>query len=391
MPIYRWTETDLVPLDKTTLESEGKRERELQDRLRDHPEVLEEGLFILAEEYRNWEETNRRIDLLALDEEGKLVVVELKRSNEGLMDLQAIRYAALVAGMTMEQAAEAHRRYLEGRGRDASDAESRIEQHLSGGDEEASIDSRKPRIILAATNFSKELTTSVCRLNEFGMNVTCVRLELYRSGNELYLDGTKVIPVPEVEQYIISIRGGGQTGTETPRPPKPTTTHRGTEKFREAIETARPSTREKLRHLLDFAAELERERLATLWTRVGSYNTVLQVRLPGTGQALFYVYKNEPGWGYVQFSGRSLERHAPFSKAKLEVITEKPIGHQTTQWEIQEGFLDALADAYREATGQLAAAPTIEEKENETRAGEPMDEEECHGNGNTGTNPDESI
>ena len=69
-------------------------ERIIQERLREDPDILEERLFILAEEYSDWEDSNRRIDLLALDRKGRLVVVELKRSDkQSMMDLQAIRYS----------------------------------------------------------------------------------------------------------------------------------------------------------------------------------------------------------------------------------------------------------------------------------------------------------
>ena len=111
MPVYRVTDEDFEPLDKSSFEAEHLLEREdIQRRLRDRPEILEEGLFILAEEYSDWKESNRRIDLLALDRKGRLVVIELKRSdNNSLMELQAIRYAAMVADMTLEQAIDAHR------------------------------------------------------------------------------------------------------------------------------------------------------------------------------------------------------------------------------------------------------------------------------------------
>ena len=112
----------------------------IQARLRDHPEVLEEGLFILAEEFSSWDESSRRIDLLALDRESRLVVVELKRSDQdSFMDLQSVRHAAMVAGMTLEQAVGAHQSYLNQRGLDPTDASSRIQQHLSGDDAEATL------------------------------------------------------------------------------------------------------------------------------------------------------------------------------------------------------------------------------------------------------------
>ena len=120
MSVYRIAGEGLEPLRETSFEDEHILERDdIQRMLRDRPNVLEEGLFIVAEEYGDWEESYRRIDLLALDSEGRLTVIELKRSDQdSLMDLQAIRYAAMVANMTLEQAIDAHRGYLSQRGLD---------------------------------------------------------------------------------------------------------------------------------------------------------------------------------------------------------------------------------------------------------------------------------
>ena len=120
MAVYRITNNEFEPLAETSFETEKLYERyDLRRMLHDRPHLLEEGLFIVAEEYNDWEECNRRIDLLALDGEGRLVVVELKRSDQdSLMDLQAIRYAAMVANMKLDQAIDAHCEYLRQRGMD---------------------------------------------------------------------------------------------------------------------------------------------------------------------------------------------------------------------------------------------------------------------------------
>ena len=355
MPVYKVTETAFEPLDQTSFEQEGILERQgIQARLRDHPEVLEEGLFILGEEFSSWDESSRRIDLLALDREGRLVVVELKRSDQdSFMDLQAVRYAAMVAGMTLDQAVDAHQNYLSQRGLDPADAASRIQQHLSGDETEAAIDSRNPRVILVSASFSKELTTSVLWLNEIGMAVTCVKLELYRAGNDLYLEGNRVIPLPEAEEYLIRLTGGQNAASHPAPPSPPSKTYQGVEEFRQAAETAKPVSRELLLGLCDLAASLEAEGVASISTRVGSYNTVLRAWLPGTQQALFYVFRNDPGWGYLQFSGRNLERYAPRAKEQLERVIERDIGPRSTLWELPAGTTEVLASAFREAVGEV--------------------------------------
>ena len=82
--------------------------------LRAQPDVIEDGLFILSEEYSRWQESGRSIDLLGLDSQGRLVVIELKRTSTGEhAELQAIRYAAMVANITLERAVEGHKTYME--------------------------------------------------------------------------------------------------------------------------------------------------------------------------------------------------------------------------------------------------------------------------------------
>ena len=93
------------------------------------------------------------------------------------MELQAIRYAAMAANMTLEQMVDAHRQYLQMRGID-EDAQERIHQFLDEGDgvTEPQVATERPRILLVSEGFSKELTTSVLWLNDAGLDIRCVRL-----------------------------------------------------------------------------------------------------------------------------------------------------------------------------------------------------------------------
>lgn len=78
--------------------------RHIQERVRKHPEILGEDLLVVSMEFDRIEGSIDRLDLLALDRSGNLVVVEFKRDTfAGYADLQSIRYAAMVSTMTMEQ------------------------------------------------------------------------------------------------------------------------------------------------------------------------------------------------------------------------------------------------------------------------------------------------
>jgi RecB family endonuclease NucS len=101
---------------ETTFEQEKLFERrDLQRLIRADVSVLSLDLMVIAEEYGEWEDSNRRIDLLCLDKESHLVVVELKRTEDGgHMDLQAIRYASMVSSMTFDELIGAHARFVGG-------------------------------------------------------------------------------------------------------------------------------------------------------------------------------------------------------------------------------------------------------------------------------------
>ena len=82
--------------------------------LRDQIDVVSPDTLVISEEYSRWDGSSRRIDLLGLDRDANLVVIELKRThNGGHMELQALRYAAMVSAMTFEKAVDAYRELIE--------------------------------------------------------------------------------------------------------------------------------------------------------------------------------------------------------------------------------------------------------------------------------------
>lgn len=204
------TGDELVEHKPETFAHLAIREREgLQRVLRDHIKVLGDDLLVISEEFGNWEDARRRIDLLALDGQGRLVVIELKRTESGgHMDLQALRYAAMVSAMTFDQVTEAHEAYLARREMlsVAVEAADRIREFLgASADEEPEI-STTARIVLVAQDFSREITTTVLWLNRFeGMDIRCVRLVPYALGGKNYLDIEQVIPLPQAADYQVRI------------------------------------------------------------------------------------------------------------------------------------------------------------------------------------------
>lgn len=207
MPLYHVEPDRLQALGTTTFEQVGVRERlDLQRLLRDQVEVVAPDVMVLCEEFGEWEDSRRRIDLLCLDKAANLVVIELKRSDDGgHMELQAIRYAAMVSAMTFGRAVEVYADYARRRGEDV-EAHARILEFLGWDEPEEEAFAQDVRIVLVAADFGRELTTAVMWLNERDLDIQCVRIQPYNDRGRLLLDVQRVIPLPEAEGYQIRIR-----------------------------------------------------------------------------------------------------------------------------------------------------------------------------------------
>lgn len=207
MPLYRIGDDHITPLDRTTFAAHGLRERrDLQALLKRNIGVIAPETLVVAEEFGEWENSQRRIDLLGLDKAANLVVIELKRTEDGgHMDLQAIRYAAMISTLTFDKLVEIYEKHLRRNGSDRDATEALLE-FLDWTEPEDEPFGQEVKIVLAAADFSKELTTSVMWLNEFGLDVRCVRMHPYLDGGQIFLDVQTVIPLPEVADYQVAVR-----------------------------------------------------------------------------------------------------------------------------------------------------------------------------------------
>jgi hypothetical protein len=207
MAIYQIQNDSLESVPQTTFAAAGIRERQdLQRFLRDRIEVISPDTLVIAEEFGEWEDSKRRIDLLGIDKSANLVVIELKRTEDGgVMELQAIRYAAMVSTLTFARAVEVFANYLKSRN-DGRDAEQLLLEFLEW-DEAANDDfASDVRIVLASAEFSRELTSSVLWLADHGIDIRCVRIRPYIDRDRVLLDVQQVIPLPEAEDYQIRVR-----------------------------------------------------------------------------------------------------------------------------------------------------------------------------------------
>ncbi len=186
----------------------------IQEWIRKSPEILGEELLILSIEFDRFVQSNDRLDILACDKKGNLVVIELKRDHTaGYADLQSIRYAAMISTLTVKSVlpyyVSYHNKSNPDNPIDTMKAEEQINDFIDGEFEDFST---RTRIILCSENFSTELTTTVIWLRtQFGVDLSCVRIKPHKVGEKIIIVPSLIIPIPEAKQYQTEIQQKEET------------------------------------------------------------------------------------------------------------------------------------------------------------------------------------
>jgi hypothetical protein len=200
-------------LTRATFAELGFKERaNLQEWIANDPMVLGEDLLIIQKEFAGFSDTNERLDLLALDRHGNLVVIENKLDDSGRdVTWQALKYASYCSSLTKEQIRDIFQDYL---GADTShgSAEERLVEFFDYTDyEELELNKGlAQRIVLVAASFRKEVTSTVLWLMNYRLRIQCFKVTPYRMGEELLLNFEQIIPVPDAEEFMVSMAGKNQ-------------------------------------------------------------------------------------------------------------------------------------------------------------------------------------
>jgi hypothetical protein len=197
----------------------------IENWVRTNPEMLGEDLLVVSIEFERFSNSSDRLDILALDRSGNLVVIELKREpTSGHADLQAIRYAAMVSSMTVEVLIPyyiAYRKKYYDETLSEGEAQDQIVEFVES-DSFTELSS-KPRIILCSEGFSQEITATVLWLRESDIDISCVKITPYKIDDKVIIVPKVVIPLEEAKQYLIDIKRKEEKKEQSGRKPRPKT------------------------------------------------------------------------------------------------------------------------------------------------------------------------
>ena len=191
--------------------------KHLQEWLAHEPSALGEELLIVQKEFDGFDDTRERLDLLALDKDGNLVIIENKLDDSGRdVVWQALKYASYCASLTKAQIVEIYQQYLDRYEpvtgevdllNAPASASARICEFLDAPDlDELKLNlGNSQRIMLVAANFRKEVTSTALWLLGQGISIACFKITPYSLGEQLLINIDQIIPTPEAKELMIGI------------------------------------------------------------------------------------------------------------------------------------------------------------------------------------------
>lgn len=208
----------LIKAEKCTFKSLNLKERQdLQEWIAKEPSSLGEDLLIIQKEFDGFADTRERLDLLALDKNGNLVIIENKLDDSGKdVTWQAIKYASYCSSLNKQQVIDIFQKYLLSIG-DTTPATDVLTDFFDGKelDDIAINKGNSQRIILVAANFHKEVTTSVLWLHNFNLRIKCFKVTPYKYGDQIMVEFDQIIPIADTEEFQIKIANKEQEENET--------------------------------------------------------------------------------------------------------------------------------------------------------------------------------
>jgi hypothetical protein len=207
MYIINKIQNRIEKIESTTFKQLGFKERgHLQEWIAHNPNCLNEELLIIQKEFNGFNDTMERLDLLALDKQGSIVVIENKLDDTGRdVTWQVLKYASYCATLNASQIITIFSQYLSKIG-STTNAEEVLGEFLeTEGFRERLNNGNSQRIMMIAGEFRKEVTSTVLWLLNNGLRIQCFKATPYKLQEQLILNMEQIIPIKEAEDFVISM------------------------------------------------------------------------------------------------------------------------------------------------------------------------------------------
>lgn len=210
-----------VKVDSVTFSELGMQENDIEEILRCSIDMLcddEESMLIVGRQVKN--EKLGRSDLTAVDNNGNVVLIEIKRDRKDIenrkeaFEFQAIRYAASYA--TIESVDDFVKKvyapYIEKYRSEFELGEltsyelgiRKLNEFLAVNGAENSFN-KKQKIVLVASDYDDQTLSAVAWLNSNNVDMSCFKLTPYKINNEVFLKAEKILPLTDYDDYYVNL------------------------------------------------------------------------------------------------------------------------------------------------------------------------------------------
>lgn len=205
----------------TTFTDLHMKESDIEEILRQNVDMLcddEESMLIVGQQVENG--SGGRSDLTAIDNEGDLVLIEIKRdkadiaSRREAFEFQAIRYAASYATIKSTDEliqnifapyVEKHRKeFAQQQGLNSSEIAKRFLSDFVELNNITAFNARQ-RIILVASEFDDQTLSAVAWLNNNQVDISCYQICPYKLNGDVLIDMKKILPVVDYEDFYVNV------------------------------------------------------------------------------------------------------------------------------------------------------------------------------------------
>lgn len=208
---------ELTAVKESTFAKLGFKERpDLQEWIANNSNILGEELLVIQKEFAGFNDTKERLDLLALDKNKNLVIIENKLDDSGKdVVWQASKYAAYCSTLTTDGIKQIYQEYLNKNNIGIS-AEEKLKEFYNETDiDELQLNQKNTeRIILVARSFRKEVTSTILWMRSYSIDIKCIKIIPYQHGDLVFIDVEQIIPVKEVEEYMIGLEVKNDSDTK---------------------------------------------------------------------------------------------------------------------------------------------------------------------------------
>lgn len=218
-------------IEPVTFSELNMTENDIEEVLRNSIDMIcdeEESMLIVGRQVRN--EKNGRSDLTAVDNNGNIVLIEIKRDRKDIehrkeaFEFQAIRYAASYATIdkTDDLVKKVYAPYIE---KYRSEFElgaltsfelgiRKLNEFLQVNDAQKNFN-EKQRIILVASDFDEQTLSAVAWLNSNNVDMSCYRLTPYKLNEDIFFYVEKLLPVTNYDDYYVNLMDKSAVTTVT--------------------------------------------------------------------------------------------------------------------------------------------------------------------------------